>query len=137
MRFSVQVTDAPQLLLVDDDAFFAEFLRGKFEELGYSVAVAADAFGAMIFVGAWSKPLVVLLDLMLPRLSGEGLLRELARGPHASAIRVVLVSAHHTVEVLAKGHPMVTGRAQKPVDMGELARVVATASRAAAQTGAA
>jgi CheY-like chemotaxis protein len=129
------VTDTPQLLVVDDDAFFSEFLRGKFEELGYSVAVAADAFGAMVFVGRWTKPLVVLLDLMLPRVSGEGLLRELARSSNAAIIRVVLVSAHHTVEVLAKGHPMVAGRTQKPVDLGELARLVATATHSIAQPG--
>jgi CheY-like chemotaxis protein len=135
MRFSVGVSDPPQLLVVDDDVFFADFLRGKFAELGYAVAVADDAFGAMAFVLRWQKPLVVLLDLMLPRVSGEGLLRELARGPHASIIRVVLVSAHHTVEGLAKGHPMIVGRAQKPVDLGELARLVATASRAARPTG--
>ncbi len=124
------MTEPTQLLVVDDDAFFAEFLRGKFEELGYTVAVAADAFGAMVFLGGWKRPLVVLLDLMLPRVSGENLLREVARGPHAATTRFVLVSAHHRVEGLAAGSPIVAGRMQKPVDMGELTRLVAQASRA-------
>jgi DNA-binding response OmpR family regulator len=119
-----------QLLVVDDQRLFSAFLKEKFEELGYSVATAADAFEAIAFVGWFNKPLVVLLDLMLPRVSGEGLLRELARGKKAATIRVVLVSAHQTVERLAVGHPMVAGRAQKPVDLGELARLVAGASRA-------
>jgi hypothetical protein len=65
----------------------------------------------------------------LPRVTGQQLLRELARGPGASGIRVVLVSAHHTVATLAPNHPMVVGRAQKPVDLGELTRMVDVAAR--------
>lgn len=125
-----------QLLVVDDQPFFAAFLQEKFEERGYQVATVGDAEGALAFFEGSSVPVVVLLDLMLPRVSGHQLLRELARGPHASEIRVVLVSAHHTVETVAANHPMVVGRAQKPVDLGELARMVAVASSdlAAAQS---
>jgi CheY-like chemotaxis protein len=109
-----------QLLVVDDQPFFASFLREKFEERGYSVATASDAGEALAFVSAATEPIVVLLDLMLPGVSGHQLLRELARGPYAREIRVVLVSAHHTVETVA---------AQKPVDLGELARMVACAAQ--------
>jgi hypothetical protein len=66
---------------------------------------------------------------MLPRLSGQQLLRELTRGAGASGIRVVLVSAHHTVATIAPNNPMVVGRAQKPVDLGELTRMVGVAAR--------
>jgi len=123
-------TDGAQLLVVDDEALFSAFIKEKFEELGYSVATAADAFEALDFVGRWPAPLVVLLDLRMPRVSGEGLLRELSRSPRAATLRVVLVSAHHAVEVVAAGHPMVVGRAQKPVDLGELTRMVVGATRA-------
>src|SRR5271169_3003394 len=85
-----------QLLVVDDQAFFAGFLQEKFQELGYSVSTARDAFAALALVSRSKAPLVVLLDLMLPQVSGHQLLRELAKGPHAATIRVVLVSAHHT-----------------------------------------
>jgi CheY-like chemotaxis protein len=118
-----------QLLVVDDEPFFAAFLREKFTERGYSVAMASDAVEALAFVSEVEAPLVVLLDLMLPRVSGHQVLRELARGPRASEIRVVLVSAHHTVESVAPNHPMVVGRAQKPIDLGELARMVDIAAR--------
>jgi CheY-like chemotaxis protein len=118
-----------QLLVVDDQPFFAAFLREKFEERGYSVATVGDAGEALAYVSAAKQPIVVLLDLMLPRVNGQQLLRELARGPHASELRVVLVSAHHTVETVAAHHPMVAGRAQKPVDLGELARMVASAAQ--------
>jgi CheY-like chemotaxis protein len=117
-----------RLLVVDDQPLFTAFLREKFAERGYSVTTAADATEALTFVSQLEAPLVVLLDLMLPRVSGYQVLRELARGPHASDIRVVLVSAHHTVQDVAANHPMVMGRAQKPVDLGELSRMVAVAA---------
>jgi CheY-like chemotaxis protein len=88
-----QRTDGAQLLVVDDEALFSAFLKEKFEELGYSVAIVADDFEALEFVGSWTAPLVVLLDLIMPRVTGEGLLRELSRSPRAATIRVVLVSA--------------------------------------------
>ena len=123
-------TPRHQLLVVDDQAFFSSFLREKFEDVGYSVATAGDAFAAMDVVSRLKAPLVVLLDLMLPRVSGHHLLLQLAKGPHASSIRVVLVSAHHTVETVAANHPMVVGRVQKPVDLGELTRIIESASLA-------
>lgn len=116
--------DGQLLLIVDDQVFFSAFLREKFEELGYSVLTAEDAFGALELVSQFEAPLVVLLDLMLPLVSGHQLLRELAYGVHASTIRVILVSAHHTVETVATNHPMVVGRVQKPIDLGELTRIV-------------
>jgi CheY-like chemotaxis protein len=117
-----------QLLVVDDEPLFAEFLREKFERLGYSVVTTRDAGDALAFARHLEAPLVVLLDLMLPRVSGHQLLRELARCPHAADIRVVLVSAHHTVGTVAAQHPMVVGRAQKPIDLAELTRMVDVAA---------
>jgi DNA-binding NtrC family response regulator len=120
--------DRQLLLIIDDQVYFSAFLREKFEELGYSVLTAEDAFAALELVSQFEEPLVVLLDLMLPQVNGHQLLRELAIGVHASTIRVVLVSAHHTVETVAANHPMVVGRVQKPVDLGELTRIVNIAS---------
>jgi CheY-like chemotaxis protein len=116
------------LLVVDDQPFFATFLREKFEELGYGVVTAPDATEALAFVKQVGPPLVVVLDLMMPKVSGHQMLLELAKDERAAGIRVVLVSAHHTVETVAANHPMVMGRAQKPVDFGGLARLVESAS---------
>jgi CheY-like chemotaxis protein len=113
-----------QLLVVDDERVFAAYVQEKFEHLGYTVLIAEDAFEALAFVARVQAPLVVVLDLMLPGMSGHQLLRELAKSPRASAIRVVLVSAHHTVERVAANHPLVLGRAHKPIDLGELTRMV-------------
>jgi two-component system sensor histidine kinase/response regulator len=113
--------------LVDDELFFCEYLTEKFLERGYSIATVGDADGALDFVRRSSQPLVVLLDLMLPGISGLQVLRELAKSPQAPYIRVVLISAHQNVLAAAASHPMVGGRMQKPVDVAELTRLVAAA----------
>ena len=131
-RASLRVTLAPaspQLLIVDDAQFFAGFLQEKFQERGYSVATAKDALTALTFLGRSDAPLVVLLDLILPGVSGLQFLRELSKSPRAPRTRVVLLSAHHTVEAAAASHPLVVGRMQKPIDLGELVRMVVGAGK--------
>ncbi|MGO9830364.1 MAG: response regulator [Myxococcaceae bacterium] len=122
-------TDKQRLLVVDDQPFFREFLREKLEELGYLVATCGDAAGALRTVEASETPLVVLLDLMMPEVSGLELLRALTAQRCASRMRVVLMSAHHSVEGAALYHPLVVGRAQKPVDVDDLHRLATEAAQ--------
>jgi CheY-like chemotaxis protein len=129
-------TNGQLLLVVDDQVLFSTFLRDKFEEMGYSVLVAVDAAAARVLVRRFQVPLVILLDLMLPVTSGYQLLQELAEGPHAATIRIVLVSAHHTVSTIAPDHPLVFGRSHKPVDLGELTRMVDSAALDLRKSGA-
>jgi two-component system, sensor histidine kinase ChiS len=116
------------VLVVDDQPFFTTFLHDKFTQLGYGVVGVRDGGEALAFVRQVGPPLVIVLDLMMPRVSGEELLLELARSEHARGIRVVLVSSSHAVEAVAEGSPMVVGRLQKPLDFGEVARLVRRAA---------
>jgi CheY-like chemotaxis protein len=117
------------LLVVDDQPFFTAFLQDKLTGLGYGVVTARDASEALSFIKQVGPPLVIVLDLMMPRVSGQELLRHLAESEHARGIRVVLVSASHAVQAVAAGSPLVVGRLQKPVDFGEVARLVQLAAR--------
>jgi len=116
------------VLVVDDQPFFATFLHEKFTELGYGVVAVRDGREALEFVKQVGPPLVIVLDLILPRISGQELLLELTRSKHARGIRVVLVSSSHAVEAAGTGSPMVVGRLQKPLDFGEVAQLVRRAA---------
>jgi DNA-binding response OmpR family regulator len=59
----------PLVLLVDDEPHIVEFLRMGFEYEGFAIAVATDGEEAMR-QALTLKPDVVILDVMLPRLSG-------------------------------------------------------------------
>jgi len=69
-QMSVDGTERkPLVLLVDDEPHIVEFLRMGFEYEGFAIAVATDGEEAMR-QALTLKPDVVILDVMLPRLSG-------------------------------------------------------------------
>ena len=76
----------PNILIIDDDASINEMISEALMNEGYTVSKAYSGTEAMMILSQ-SKPDLVLLDLMLPGLSGEQLL------PHIKDIPVIVVSA--------------------------------------------
>lgn len=74
------------ILIIDDDASINEMISEALMNEGYTVSKAYSGTEAMMILSQ-SKPDLVLLDLMLPGLSGEQLL------PHIKDIPVIVVSA--------------------------------------------
>ena len=81
--------DSPKLLLVDDDVKFCRLLREYLQPLGYSVdAVHVGTEGLQhARDGAYAA---VFLDVMLPRMSGWDVLRELRK---YSSVPVLMLTA--------------------------------------------
>ena len=74
------------VLIVDDDAAQRADLAEMLSSFGYSVATAGDGREALEMLGP-SQPGVILTDLMMPRMDGFDLLKELgARGDRTPAI---------------------------------------------------
>jgi CheY-like chemotaxis protein len=67
------------VLVVDDDASIRHMLRVALEFSGHTVSEACDGLMALDHLYASGEPLVILLDQMMPLVSGEGLLAQLAR----------------------------------------------------------
>ena len=70
------------ILVIDDDQHIGDLLQEALTKQGYRVSRAYSGTEALLLVGA-ARPDLVLLDLMLPGLSGEELLPRL-RGMPAS-----------------------------------------------------
>lgn len=70
------------ILVVEDDAATRETMRTALEEVGYTVAEAAEGQSGLDLLCAAPEPLVVLLDHLMPVLNGEGLLERVAVGGH-------------------------------------------------------
>ena len=69
------------VLVVEDDAAIRDNLQLLFEEEGYHAIVAYDGRAALDLLPKLPDPTVILLDLMMPRLDGYGVLRDLADHP--------------------------------------------------------
>ena len=67
-----------RVLIADDEADLRETLRTLLESEGYSVSEATDGRAALEAVRASSEPLVVLLDVVMPRLNGIQVLDAIA-----------------------------------------------------------
>jgi CheY-like chemotaxis protein len=82
----------PSVLVVDDCREVACILAGHLRGKGYHVMLAHDGAAALALLAR--KPVdCILLDLMMPVMTGMELLHELKRDPALAAIPVVLVSA--------------------------------------------
>ena len=63
------------IMVVDDDADIRESLREYIQDLGCQVVVAVDGVHALECLDVCPPPCLILLDLNMPRLDGEGFLR--------------------------------------------------------------
>jgi CheY-like chemotaxis protein len=63
------LTDAPSLLITDDDDAFRETLHHVFQPLGFRTLLAGDGEEALRIVGR-EKVHVLLLDMHMPKLTG-------------------------------------------------------------------
>jgi len=82
----------PLVMVVEDDAAIATLLRYNLEKSGYRVEEAVDGQEAVTRI-AETKPDLVLLDWMLPTMSGIEVCRQIRRRPETRELPVIMVTA--------------------------------------------
>ena len=82
---------ARRLLIVEDDAPLRGLYRAALEDAGFDVREAADGLEALRRIDE-APPDVIVLDLMLPRVSGFGVLHDLTVQAHTRMIPVIVVT---------------------------------------------
>jgi len=82
----------PHILLVEDEKSLVELLRYNLEQSGYRVSIATNGEEALTSV-ADDRPDLVLLDWMLPLMSGLEVCRQLRRQPTTSNIPIIMLTA--------------------------------------------
>ena len=119
------------ILLVDDDQVLRRSIGRVLRQAGHDLVFAGDGDEAVrLYRAAKRRPDVVILDLDMPRLSGDEAFAELVRID--PAVRVVflsgLVTDEHRATLLARGALEVL---LKPCDASTLVGTIATALRPA------
>jgi signal transduction histidine kinase/CheY-like chemotaxis protein len=89
------------ILVVDDDPNVVELLCQTLPESEFRVESAADGEAGMQVL-AVSRPDVILLDLMMPRLDGFGVIERLREDPELRKIPVIVISAKELTDAEAK-----------------------------------
>ncbi len=82
----------PYVLVVDDEADLLTLVRYNLERDGFEVGEAVDGEEAMTMI-AERRPDLVLLDWMLPRLSGIEVCRRIRRSAQTQNLPIIMLSA--------------------------------------------
>ena len=92
-----QPTELPMVFVVEDEDSFIEALDIGLKREGFRVSVAKDGAEALTMFDK-VNPDIVLLDVMLPKVSGTDVCREIRK---KSQVPIIMVSA--------KGSEMISG----------------------------
>jgi two-component system, OmpR family, response regulator CpxR len=107
------------VLIVEDDDLIRDVLEGALREEGYTVYAASNGQVALQLLVEIPRPVVILLDLMMPVMTGRELLTALRADDTLAAIPVTVISAARDLGDL-HGVPIL----RKPVDFGALLRTI-------------
>ena len=82
---------ANKVAIVEDDMAIAQMYRLKFEAEGYIVETAANGVLGLA-LAADMRPDIILLDLMMPQMNGDEVLRRLRKTEWGKHIKVVILT---------------------------------------------
>ncbi len=83
---------AKTILIVEDEQSMQRALKSKLEHAGYQVRTASDGEEAMSVLKDSSLPDLVLLDLIMPRMDGITVLRQMKADERLRAVPVVILT---------------------------------------------
>jgi PleD family two-component response regulator len=120
----------PRVLVVDDDDDSRRLLAHLLERAGYEVDIAGGGQKAIDMLRTIEVD-VVLLDVMMPKMDGFAVCRELKRSPETASLPVILITAKDDMETRAAGMNLgVSEFLAKPVNKNELLQRVETQIKA-------
>ena len=112
-----------RVLVVDDDPNIRRLIVVALRRDGYSFLEASNGREALDLMRS-DRPDVVVLDLMMPVLSGWDVLRERQSDADLSNIPVIIVSANRDPEVATAVSQGICAFLPKPFDIGALSALV-------------
>ena len=89
------------IIIVEDDINLSTIYKQKLTEGGHTVTVVPDTEAVKQILAA--KPALVLLDILMPNISGLDVLREVKADPTGSTIPIILLTNVAEDTSIAKG----------------------------------
>ena len=109
-------------MVIDDDVDIRETIADLLEARGFRVIVSGDGDDAMAALKGGARPSLILLDLMMPGLSGEEFRAQQLADAALAPIPVVVLSGARGVDEAA--HKMGVESLPKPVELQQLMHTV-------------
>ncbi|MDV2992976.1 MAG: Sensor histidine kinase RcsC [Chroococcidiopsis sp. SAG 2025] len=123
MKSANSRTTKKTILVVDDDANIRQLLRQQLESEGYNILEAKDGIEAIAFVKK-SAPDLIILDVMMPEMSGFDVAAVLKNDPKTMNIPIIILSI---VEDRERGYRLGIERyLMKPIETDTLLHEIGT-----------
>lgn len=91
-----------KILVIDDDMTFVASIKASLDTAQYIVESAANGVEGLERVEE-SKPDLILLDIMMPKMDGIGFLKELNKKYGEGKIPVLITSNISTLDTISEG----------------------------------
>lgn len=123
------MTEPIRVLLVDDESAITDSLSAFLTDAGFDVRVAEDGIAALAATASW-RPSIIVCDVIMPRLDGRGVVRELRQQGDWTPL-ILLTKVDATPERSAALDEGADDYLSKPFDPDELvSRIRAVLRRA-------
>ena len=86
-----------RILIVDDDIQVQKLLTVMLSSKRYEIETASSGFEAGTKVGKF-KPGLIILDLIMPEMSGFEVCRQITKNPETSHIKILVLTGHDSRE---------------------------------------
>ena len=87
----VEYDSLAKIVIVEDDANLAEIYKTRLEIIGYICFIASNGLEALVIIER-ERPSLVLLDIMLPKLAGDQILKVMRTTDWGKRIKVLIIS---------------------------------------------
>jgi CheY-like chemotaxis protein len=110
----------PKILIVDDEPDVVTLIQRALENEGFQSVAAYDGISALDIAES-EEPAVILLDIMMPMMSGYEVCEHLKANPQTHNIPIICVTSAHTPEAFARCRQVgANGLLTKPFSPAEL-----------------
>jgi DNA-binding response OmpR family regulator len=86
-----------KIAIIEDELPIVQMYRFKFESEGYQVETASDGVTGLELIKAF-QPDIILMDLMMPNMTGLEVLQRLRANPDTKTVRVVVLTNNGDTE---------------------------------------
>ncbi len=98
-------TNKTKVAIIEDDMAIVQMYRTKFENEGYDVATASDGGSGLELIESF-EPDIILLDLMMPNMTGLDMLSKLRNQPTGRNAKVVVLTNMGDTETATRVYKM-------------------------------
>lgn len=94
-----------KILLVEDDEMLAEMYVTKFSKEGFQIMKAEDG-ATGLELAKKERPDLILLDIIMPKLDGFAVLKELKKDPNTANTHILILTNLGQVDDMEKGRKL-------------------------------